>query len=409
MPKRKAESKLSSLVNGDIEDDDALGRVDELDDNASIEPPPAKRQKGRPKAAPAKTAAEKPARKTRSKVVVGPKKRGAATGRGKASKVVEEEPAEDVDNIEEEDGTREAEGVSEDELDSPETVQHQETRGGAKTRRGAAKAAETIKDGEFEYTPTNAKSKNTRTRTGNQAAKKTAKGPSPPIEKTPDVVKSAIRGSTSISRVETKFTPSAIRWASPSKSSLPQQRTPRASGVKPWGSPTKLHEAGDGEVALRLKLGEMTKKYESMEGKYRALREIGVVEANSNLEKIRKQHEETTAASKQLIASLKSELSKQSNVSKQTKDLRKELAARDAEAVQLRQQLDEMKTDLNKAQTESKSLQTKLTAARNATANAEKAAAAARGPGVRPGPASRDAVNGAMESAQLAQLKEDLY
>ncbi|KAM5442679.1 hypothetical protein MferCBS31731_002062 [Microsporum ferrugineum] len=407
MPKRKAESKLSSLVNGEIEDDDLGDRVE--DDNASIEPPPAKRQKGRPKAAAAtKTTATKTSRKTRSKVVVGPKKRGTATGRGKASKVVEEQHAEDADSVEEESGTREAEGRSEDELDSPETVQHQENQGKSRTR-GGAKTAETVKDGDFEYTPTNAKSTTLRGQTGKQVAKQGAsKESSPPAEITPEVAKSAAGGSTSTGRTQKRIPHTGTGWISPFKSSLPQQRTSRVSGVKPWGSPTKSHQTGDCEVALRLKLGEMTKKYESMEGKYRALREIGIVEANSNLEKIRKQHEETTAASKQLISSLKSELSKQSSVSKQTKELQKQVESRNEEVLKLRQQLEEMKSGLNKAQTEAKSLQTKLTAARNAATNAEKVAAA-RGSAARPGVVPRDAVNGAIESAQLAQLKEDLY
>ncbi|EZF34064.1 Csm1 domain-containing protein [Trichophyton interdigitale] len=408
MPKRKAESKLSSLVNGEIEDDD-LSRVED-DDNASIEPPPAKRQKGRPKAATTKTttAATKTTRKTRSKVVVGPKKRSSAAGRKKAAKVVEEPPAEDVDSVEEENETLGREGVSEDELDSPETVQNQESQEKTRTR-GRAKDTETIRDGEFEYTPTNTKSAATRGQKGKQTTKQAAKEPSPPVEITPETVKSAPRTSISASKTQ-RFTPSGVRWASPVKSTnvLPQHRSSRPSGIKPWGSPTKGREAGDGEVALRLKLGEMTKKYESMEGKYRALREIGIVEANSNLEKIRKQHEETTTASKQLINSLKSELSKQSSASKQTRDLQKQLESRNEEVAQLRQQLEEMKSGLNKAQTEAKSLQTKLTAARNAAANAEKVATA-RGSGVRPGAVTRDTANGLLESAQVAQLKEDLY
>lgn len=115
-----------------------------------------------------------------------------------------------------------------------------------------------------------------------------------------------------------------------------------------------------------------------------------------------------SVASKQLINSLKSELSKQSSASKQTRDLQKQLESRNEEVAQLRQQLEEMKSGLNKAQTEAKSLQTKLTAARNAAANAEKVATA-RGSGVRPGAVTRDTANGLLESAQVAQLKEDLY
>ena len=46
---------------------------------------------------------------------------------------------------------------------------------------------------------------------------------------------------------------------------------------------------------LRRKLGDVTRKFESIELKYRNLRETGVVEANANVERLRKQCEATTA------------------------------------------------------------------------------------------------------------------
>lgn len=62
-------------------------------------------------------------------------------------------------------------------------------------------------------------------------------------------------------------------------------------------SPRK-RKSGDveqgGEPELRRKIGELTKKQEALESKYRNLREIGVVEANTNMEKLRKQCETVT-------------------------------------------------------------------------------------------------------------------
>lgn len=46
---------------------------------------------------------------------------------------------------------------------------------------------------------------------------------------------------------------------------------------------------------LRRKLGEMTKKYESLNVKYQDLREIGLKEAERNFERLKKQSEEKTA------------------------------------------------------------------------------------------------------------------
>lgn len=50
------------------------------------------------------------------------------------------------------------------------------------------------------------------------------------------------------------------------------------------------------DPALRRKLGEMTKKYESLNVKYQDLRDIGLKEAERNFERLKKQSEEGTAS-----------------------------------------------------------------------------------------------------------------
>jgi hypothetical protein len=55
---------------------------------------------------------------------------------------------------------------------------------------------------------------------------------------------------------------------------------------------TDSEQGGDPE--LRRRLGELTKKHDALESKYRNLREIGIVEANTNMEKLRKQSETVT-------------------------------------------------------------------------------------------------------------------
>jgi hypothetical protein len=57
----------------------------------------------------------------------------------------------------------------------------------------------------------------------------------------------------------------------------------------------RIEEPPESEAALRRKVGDMTKKLETAETKYRTLREVGIVEANANMEKLRKQCEATTA------------------------------------------------------------------------------------------------------------------
>lgn len=111
-------------------------------------------------------------------------------------------------------------------------------------------------------------------------------------------------------------------------------------------------------------------------------------------------------ASKNLVAGLKEELAKQSKLAQGAKNLQTQLEKKDKTVAELEGELEGVTTGLNKAQNEIKALQAKLTASRNAAANAE---SARPGPGGRNGPLSRLAANGNAESAQIAQLKEDLY
>ncbi|KAK2739566.1 hypothetical protein FQN57_006528 [Myotisia sp. PD_48] len=390
MPKRKAESKLSTFVN-DSPDEDELAASD---GNADVETPPPKRQKGRPKAAATKAVVKEPQRKTRSTAVVGPTIRAPATRRGRPPKQTAletetqhpehgDDPEHDARKVR---AGNEANSSEEDELESPQTV----ISPGGRPNNKPGSTTVAINDENLQYTPTGA----ARQRKSTSNVHKTRM----PLEQ------STPKGSASVGREGFRSISAAHRRSSPIKPpQLP--RTPRVSSHK---GGNMQPENAENEVALRRKLGEMTNKYESMEAKYKSLREIGILEANTNMEKLRKLHEESTSASKQLITSLKNELAKQANVTKQSKDLQKQLDTRGSKVTMLEQKIEEMTSGLNKAQSEIKSLQVKLTAARNAAANAE-SAVAARGPTARSTAASRAALNGVAESNQVAQLKEDLY
>lgn len=49
------------------------------------------------------------------------------------------------------------------------------------------------------------------------------------------------------------------------------------------------------DVSLRRKLGDLSRRYESLEARYRDLRDVGVKEAESNFERLKKQSEENSA------------------------------------------------------------------------------------------------------------------
>ncbi|KAK4134154.1 hypothetical protein BT67DRAFT_456140 [Trichocladium antarcticum] len=164
-----------------------------------------------------------------------------------------------------------------------------------------------------------------------------------------------------------------------------------------------------GDPALRRRLGEMNQKYESLELKYRDLREVAVRESERNFDKLKKQSDEKSKAADQLIATLKSELAAQKEVSKETAHLRKQLDASDASAAAHQSQLAVLTTSLAESRSEIKSLHLKLSASRSAEAAAA-ASKAVPGSAMKGGPAgARLAAAASSEAAQAAQKKEDLY
>jgi len=167
-----------------------------------------------------------------------------------------------------------------------------------------------------------------------------------------------------------------------------------------------------GDHHLRRKLGDVTRQFENVNLKYRNLKEIGINEANANMEKLRKQCEMTTAASSELVASLKRELAMQMPLVQESRKLKKALQARDVETGQLRQNIVELTLSLSVAQNENKALQAKLSASRSASASVESAGSKTPGSALKNAGQARTVMIGSAEAAQaaqVAQMKEDLY
>jgi TolA-binding protein len=116
------------------------------------------------------------------------------------------------------------------------------------------------------------------------------------------------------------------------------------------------------------------------------------------------------SAANELIASLKSDLTGQSALEKQTRTLKKTIESRDAEITNLQAQISQLTEKLAEAQAENKAISTKLAASRAAAASVESASARIPGSAKKPNGAIR--MVGSAEAAQTAQaasLKEDLY
>ena len=145
------------------------------------------------------------------------------------------------------------------------------------------------KDGEFEYTPTKAV-QNQKTTTGKH------------ISQVEDQEMAALESAPvafedehtllSVEEVETRAGPPA-KPNGAAQSVSRQSAANAPAGRRRAGSASDTEQRGT-DPAMRRKLGEMTRKLESMETKYRNLREIGVVEAESNYERLKKQSEQRT-------------------------------------------------------------------------------------------------------------------
>jgi hypothetical protein len=79
-----------------------------------------------------------------------------------------------------------------------------------------------------------------------------------------------------------------------SRPAVASQRKQTTVARRRAGSASDTERAGS-DPALRRKLGDMTKKFENVDLKYRNLREVGVVEANANMEALRKQCDAATS------------------------------------------------------------------------------------------------------------------
>ncbi|KAI3402258.1 hypothetical protein diail_187 [Diaporthe ilicicola] len=176
----------------------------------------------------------------------------------------------------------------------------------------------------------------------------------------------------------------------------------------------------ESDPSTRRHLGELTKKYEALELRYREMRNVAVVEAEKNFDRLKKQGEEKTQASNDLIKSLKSELAAQRQLAKEGQKSQQQFEASEAKVDKLQAQITEVTTTLSEAKTEIKSLTTKLNAARaaeaTATATAQAQAASARVPGSAMKPSAMGGrgidqaqVQAQLQATQTAKMKENLY
>ena len=148
------------------------------------------------------------------------------------------------------------------------------------------------RDGEFEYTPTT-----TRTTT-----KKGPKGKGASTKATTDEIvieepqqdKQDQEDATMLSIEQDEIAPQPAYRPVPPRSNSRRPQSYTDSNARRRAGSASDTDRGASDPATRRKLGELTRKFESIEIKYRNLRDVGVKEAEANFERLRKQSEERT-------------------------------------------------------------------------------------------------------------------
>ncbi|KAH8659059.1 chromosome segregation protein Csm1/Pcs1-domain-containing protein [Tricladium varicosporioides] len=185
------------------------------------------------------------------------------------------------------------------------------------------------------------------------------------------------------------------------------------------------------DPALRRKLGEMTKKYETLHIKYQDLKEIGIKESDKNFDRLKKQSEENAKTAKDEIATLKADVAAQTALAKESRTLKKKLQVHTADLAALHLQISQLQASLTEAKSEiktktdenktilaekravaaeNKTLSAKLAANRSAASSVESANAKIPGSAMKANGGIRlMGTAEAAQAAQAAQLKEDLY
>lgn len=297
MSKRKADAKMiSGFVDSDDEDVMELQAPTVASNEQTAEERPAKKHRGRPRSAQQKTGERSQSSSRSRPMSAGSSKDEGSTktSRGR-QRVYTESESRPMLAIEEED-----EVLDQQDLNGPTAgnVEPRSSTTGLPKKRGRprkATAKPVIADDEFEYTPTrqveSRESDEAPVRNGIDKQHELAENDAPAQDDENDDEPDEGTGSSADESTLIKRRSSTLHKTKVNGQQIQRSVTDTTRKRKDILESEKT----TAEPELRRKLGEMTKKYEALESKFRNLREIGIVEANANFEKLRKQCEATTA------------------------------------------------------------------------------------------------------------------
>ncbi|KAL8927497.1 MAG: hypothetical protein Q9208_002302 [Pyrenodesmia sp. 3 TL-2023] len=403
---------------------DALPTPESNQENAK----PAAKGRGRGKASSAAVTKAKPAQRRASGGILAEKKKSAAKKsnpkRGplkEQSNTRNPEDTEEVDEFDAEGHNGGQSAVSADELVAVKQPAKKAPAGARRKNQAKKKQTDsetlqqikgTANDEEFQYTPVTARqTKPSKKPVGRPATKQRVLAEAAVTEKvipdTQDVVMDIVPQDLPLQSEGEEVPQSVFRRTNNAQS---RQQPPPL--VRKRAGSVSDTERGVGDPAVRRKLGEMTKKFENLDTKYKALKDVGIIEAEANLEKLKLTSENKSKAANELIISLKKELATQKALAQESRTLQKQIAAKDTEVSKAQALATELSNSLSEAQNENKVLQAKVASARSASATIESASSKTPGSAIKGKGSARTIMVGSAEAAQAAQaaqLKEDLY
>jgi hypothetical protein len=314
MAPRKAESSLLGLIDSDIEEPTQLSDDDILQSpEATMTSNVKKPSRAKPKAKANKvTKPRAPARKPRADTAAGAKKAGARKPSGPKRKALEEQVNDQDMEAVQEDGAADEEiretielqdDVSEDDHHSASEAAPPKGQPTKKTGKKANAETMVTQDGEFEYTPTIVRQSKLESKSKGRAKKPavvTKNKPLVEITKSRAVVQEAQADAMEVDEFYVSAGEHAVDAPAvkPTSKATTQGRSEsrhkQTTATRRRAGSASDTERTSSDPALRRKLGDMTKKFENVDLKYRNLREVGVTEANANMEKLRKQCDAAT-------------------------------------------------------------------------------------------------------------------
>lgn len=317
MPKTKAIVSLSGLIDSDMDnsaqpsDVEMMPTPDSNQENAA----PVQKARGRQKTATSKKFT-KPKRRASGGSAISKKAAPAKKATAKRAPLKEQANEQQASDTEEVDGF---EDLPQDKVDSRAAASIDEPDesaqvGKPKGKRGRpAKSKLAIedstlkktnppeKDGEFEYTPTvvrQSKGVKKASATGKPAATKYKSSVEPTTSQ--EVIPETQEGPMDVDETAAPEEDEEAEEAAPqsvfrqARHGPTNSRQPQAAVARRRAGSASDTERSGNDAATRRKLGEMTKKFENLDLKFRNLREVGIKEAEANFEKLKKQSEDRT-------------------------------------------------------------------------------------------------------------------